>query len=163
MAEEQKNIYEGDDHEMSDVERPSTVETDGAADNTNETTTSNEEQANTTEDAGVDEATEKPDPSPGNSLSLPIARVKRIIKQDDEITACSTSAVYAIASATELFIKYFTEQALLRTKFEKRKKMSYNDFAEAVSSVNELQFLSSKYRRWRVGRIAKCNNNTDKY
>ena len=111
----------------------------------------------------MDEATEKPDPSPGNSLSLPIARVKRIIKQDDEITACSTSAVYAIASATELFIKYFTEQALLRTKFEKRKKMSYNDFAEAVSSVNELQFLSSKYRRWRVERIAKCNNNTGKY
>lgn len=36
----------------------------------------------------------------GNSLSLPIARVKRIIKQDDDITACSTSAVYAIASAT---------------------------------------------------------------
>lgn len=39
-------------------------------------------------------------PVPGNSLSLPIARVKRIIKQDDDITACSTSAVYAIASAT---------------------------------------------------------------
>lgn len=34
------------------------------------------------------------------TFSLPIARVKRIIKQDDEIAACSTSAVYAIASAT---------------------------------------------------------------
>ena len=26
MAEEQKNIYEGDDHEMSDVERPSAAD-----------------------------------------------------------------------------------------------------------------------------------------
>lgn len=39
-------------------------------------------------------------PVPGNSLSLPIARIKRIIKQDDDITACSTSAVYAIGCAT---------------------------------------------------------------
>jgi histone H3/H4 len=149
MADEPKSLHETDDQVMTDVERPSTAETDAAVDNTsnnNETTTSNEEKANAAEDAVVEEATEKPDPSPGNSLSLPIARVKRIIKQDDEITACSTSAVYAIASATELFIKHFTEQALLRTKFEKRKKMSYNDFAEAVSSVSELQFLSSKYQ-----------------
>lgn len=39
-------------------------------------------------------------PVPGNSLTLPLARVKRIIKQDEDIVACSTSGVYAIASAT---------------------------------------------------------------
>lgn len=33
-------------------------------------------------------------------VSLPLARVKRIIKQDDEIATVSTSSVYAIAAAT---------------------------------------------------------------
>lgn len=45
----------------------------------------------------------------------------------------------------EMFVQYFTEQALLRTRLEKRKRMHYNDFADAVASIDQLQFLSSKY------------------
>lgn len=101
-------------------------------------------------------------PVPGNSLTLPLARVKRIIKQDEDIVACSTSAVYAIASATvgihaqgreektnmirqEMFVQYLTEQALLRARLEKRKRMHYNDFADAVASIDQLQFLNCKF------------------
>lgn len=143
MTEEQQNSREQEDSVMTDVEKPATTETDAL---TTENDNTKDEIEKSTNESMAEEATEKTEMSPGNSLLLPIARVKRIIKQDDEITACSTSAVYAIASATELFIKHFTEQALLRTKCEKRKKMSYNDFADAVSSVSELQFLSSKYQ-----------------
>lgn len=32
--------------------------------------------------------------------AAPLARVKRIIKQDDEIVAVSSGAVYAVAAAT---------------------------------------------------------------
>lgn len=152
MTEDQQNLHEQEDSVMTDVEKLATTETDAALTTENDNT--KDEIENKTNESTTEEATEKTEMSPGNSLLLPIARVKRIIKQDDEITACSTSAVYAIASATELFIKHFTEQALLRTKCEKRKKMSYNDFADAVSSVSELQFLSSKYQTRRVVRNA---------
>lgn len=67
----------------------------------NLTSTSGEPAGEPTRPPSGEEATKKRhSPVPGNSLSLPIARVKRIIKQDDDIAACSTSAVYAIASAT---------------------------------------------------------------
>lgn len=45
----------------------------------------------------------------------------------------------------EMFVQYFTEQALLRARLEKRKRMHYNDFAEAVSSIDQLQFLNCEY------------------
>lgn len=105
----------------------------------------NEDSEQLLEQEQNDEEVEEAEKPPGNSLTLPIARVKRIIKQDDDVAACATSAVYAIGSATELFIQYLTEQALLRTRIEKRKRVSYDDVSEAVSSVDQLQFLTSKF------------------
>lgn len=80
--------------------------------------------------------------SKGNIASLPLARVKRIMKQDDEIVSVSSGAVIAVAAATDIFIQYFTEQALLVARGEKHKKLSYNDFANAVARVEQLEFLS---------------------
>lgn len=73
---------------------------------------------------------------------VPIARVKRIIKQDDDVVGVSNSAVYSIAAATELFAQYFTEQALLSAQGDRRKKLQYGDFASAVSNTEQLEFLS---------------------
>ncbi|KAA8915899.1 hypothetical protein TRICI_001913 [Trichomonascus ciferrii] len=64
---------------------------------------------------------------------VPIARVKRIIKQDDDIAGVSSSA---------LFAQYFTEQALLSAQGERRKKLQYADFANAVANNDQLEFLS---------------------
>jgi histone H3/H4 len=75
-------------------------------------------------------------------ISLPLARVKRIMKQDDEIVTVSSGAVIAVAAATELFVQYLTEQALLVARGEKHKKLTYNDFANAVARVEQLEFLS---------------------
>uniref|UniRef100_A0A060THF0 ARAD1D30426p n=1 Tax=Blastobotrys adeninivorans TaxID=409370 RepID=A0A060THF0_BLAAD len=75
-------------------------------------------------------------------FKIPIARVKRIIKADEDITTVSTGAVYAIAAATELFTHYFAEQACLSAQADKRKKLNYSDFATAVQNTDQLEFLS---------------------
>ncbi|CUM48826.1 DNA polymerase epsilon subunit C [Debaryomyces fabryi] len=76
------------------------------------------------------------------SLSLPLSKIKRIFKMDSDYLAASLSAVYATGLATELFIQYFTEQALVLAKMDKRKKLQYKDFSNAVASQDSLNFLS---------------------
>lgn len=76
------------------------------------------------------------------SLSLPLSKIKKIFKMDPDYLAASQSAVYATGLATKLFIQYFTEQSLVLAKMDKRKKLQYKDFSNAVASQDSLNFLS---------------------
>lgn len=76
------------------------------------------------------------------TLSLPISKIKRIFKMDPDYLAASQSAVYATGIATELFIQHFVEQASMFAKLEKRKKITYKDFSNAVAGHDSLNFLS---------------------
>ncbi|KAK5046999.1 hypothetical protein LTR84_006941 [Exophiala bonariae] len=78
------------------------------------------------------------------TTALPLARVKKIIAQDDDIVQCSTTATFSIAVATEIFIRYLTEQAHNVAKSERkpRKTIAYKDIATAVSRIDNLEFLS---------------------
>ncbi|CAG8743962.1 31505_t:CDS:2 [Racocetra persica] len=67
---------------------------------------------------------------------LPIARVKRIIKEDDEITMCAADATFVIAVAAELFIGHFVKQGLERANAEKRKNVLYQDLVLFNSQTN---------------------------
>ncbi|KAF8974851.1 hypothetical protein BGZ52_009527, partial [Haplosporangium bisporale] len=58
---------------------------------------------------------------------LPVARVKRIIKEDKDITMVSNDAVFLISMATELFLESFTTKAFNLAKMEKRKTIAYKD------------------------------------
>lgn len=73
---------------------------------------------------------------------LQVSKIKKIFKMDNEHVSASSAAVFATAIATELFVQYFTEQASLIARSEKRKKLQYKDFASAVSNIEQLQFLS---------------------
>ncbi|KAK9468612.1 histone-fold-containing protein [Lipomyces arxii] len=79
---------------------------------------------------------------PTGSVSLPLSRVKKIIKLDDDVRACSTSATFAVTVATEMFIEYLCEQGLQMSKSDKRKVLHYKDLASAVHRLDELEFLS---------------------
>lgn len=120
-------------------------------------TTANEQKPNTDVATEVNDTTENtetlPKPSKKSKKSgldvekpvkLPVARIKRIVKQDGDVAAISTPAVYSVAAATELFVKYFTQQAYMRASAEKRKRMTYKDFSNSVEQLDQLQFLSRK-------------------
>jgi len=78
--------------------------------------------------------------SSGTSV-LPLSKIKKIFKTDPEHVSASEAAVFSTAIATELFIQYFTEQASLIARSEKRKKLQYKDFSTAVSNIEQLHFL----------------------
>ncbi|KAH0395774.1 hypothetical protein KCU89_g9986, partial [Aureobasidium melanogenum] len=54
------------------------------------------------------------------TVSLPLARVKKIIHADDDINNCSNNAAFAITAATELFLQYLVEQTQNVVKAEKK-------------------------------------------
>ncbi|EHY52801.1 hypothetical protein HRR83_007649 [Exophiala dermatitidis] len=99
---------------------------------------------------------ERSDEIKGTS-ALPLARVKKIIAMDDEIGQCSTTGAFAISVATEIFIRYLTEQAYNVVKSERkpRRNIAYKDVATAISRIDNLEFLSDTvpktktYRQYR--------------
>ncbi|KAK6524555.1 hypothetical protein TWF281_011460 [Arthrobotrys megalospora] len=75
---------------------------------------------------------------------LPLARVRKIIKLDDDIDACTPAAAFLISIAAEEFIWHLAEQAHKMTKVEKkpRKNIQYKDLANAVARIDNLEFLA---------------------
>ncbi|KAF2083471.1 hypothetical protein K490DRAFT_20052, partial [Saccharata proteae CBS 121410] len=77
-------------------------------------------------------------------VSLPLARVKKIIAADDDINACSANAAFAIAVAAEQFVYYLTEQSykMLKTEKKPKRQLAYSHVNAAVSRHDNLEFLS---------------------
>ncbi|KAK5948352.1 hypothetical protein OHC33_010663 [Knufia fluminis] len=90
----------------------------------------------------------RPEEISGTS-ALPLARVKKIIAQDEDIAQCSNGAAFAISVATEEFLRYLTEQAynVAKSESKPRKNIQYKDIAAAVSKLDNLQFLSDTVPR----------------
>ncbi|ANZ75288.1 BA75_02541T0 [Komagataella pastoris] len=79
---------------------------------------------------------------PESTLTLPISRIKKIIKMDSDHVSCSDSATYLLGVATELFVKSFVEVASGNAKIESRKKITYQDFSKVVRTFDNLAFLN---------------------
>lgn len=94
------------------------------------------------EDVEMDELQDNDDDDDLPLMNLPLSKIKRIFKMDQDYAGALQSAVYATGIATELFIQYFVEQASLIAKTEKRKKVVYKDFSSAVANHDTLTFLS---------------------
>ncbi|ESW99728.1 hypothetical protein KL918_001336 [Ogataea parapolymorpha] len=76
-----------------------------------------------------------------SSLSLPISRIKKLVKLDPEHVSSTESANYLLGAATELFIMNLVEQASFHAKSQKRKKIAYSDFYEVVHNNDSLLFM----------------------
>ncbi|RPB07664.1 hypothetical protein P167DRAFT_539924 [Morchella conica CCBAS932] len=76
--------------------------------------------------------------------ALPVSRVKKIIRLDDDVAGCSNSAAFLVTIAAEMFVQYLAEQGLKMTQGDRkqRKTMQYKDLASAVARTNNLEFLS---------------------
>ncbi|KAF2429851.1 hypothetical protein EJ08DRAFT_261922 [Tothia fuscella] len=78
------------------------------------------------------------------TVSLPLARVKKIICADDEIQSCSNNAAFVITIATEMFVQHLVEKTHEIIKAEKRprRNVQYADVANAIARLDHLEFLS---------------------
>ncbi|KAI8364954.1 histone-fold-containing protein [Blakeslea trispora] len=77
---------------------------------------------------------------PGNTM-LPLARVKRVIKEDKDVSLINAEATFCIAYATELFMEYLVTEAFSKAKQEKRKTVYYRDLASTVKEIEQFEFL----------------------
>jgi len=82
----------------------------------------------------------KVDRTPGTTF-LPIARVKRIIKEDKDVSLINAEATFCVAYATELFMEYLANEGFAKAKKEKRKTVYYKDLASVVNEVDQFEFL----------------------
>ncbi|KAL1643755.1 hypothetical protein SLS58_004771 [Diplodia intermedia] len=98
------------------------------------------------------------------SVSLPLARVKKIIQADEDINACSANAAFAIAVATEEFVYYLTEQAHKMAKAEKKPKRSlaYTHVQQAVARLDNLEFLTDVVPKTQSYKDAKAEREKKK-
>ncbi|EPB83762.1 hypothetical protein HMPREF1544_09503 [Mucor circinelloides 1006PhL] len=81
-----------------------------------------------------------PERTPGTTM-LPLARIKRVIKEDKDVSLINAEATFCIAYATELFMDYLVTEAFSKAKKEKRKTVYYKDLASTVKESEQLEFL----------------------
>ncbi|XP_013138321.1 PREDICTED: nuclear transcription factor Y subunit gamma-like isoform X2 [Papilio polytes] len=73
--------------------------------------------------------------------ALPLARIKKIMKLDEEVKMISAEAPVLFAKAAEIFIHELTLRAWSHTEDNKRRTLQRNDIAMAISKSDQLDFL----------------------
>lgn len=72
---------------------------------------------------------------------LPLARIKKIMKSDEEVKMISAEAPVLFAKACELFILELTLRSWMHTEENKRRTLQRNDIAGAISRGDIFDFL----------------------
>ncbi|KAJ6883551.1 hypothetical protein NC652_030713 [Populus alba x Populus x berolinensis] len=73
--------------------------------------------------------------------SLPLARIKKIMKADEDVKMISAEAPVIFARACEMFILELTLQSWNHTEENKRRTLQKNDIAAAITRTDIFDFL----------------------
>jgi DNA polymerase epsilon subunit 4 len=60
-------------------------------------------------------------------MRFPLAKIKNIMKLDEDINLCQKNAYFVMGRLTELFLQELARNALSVTKINKRKTMNLED------------------------------------
>ncbi|XP_052775186.1 nuclear transcription factor Y subunit gamma-like isoform X1 [Mya arenaria] len=72
---------------------------------------------------------------------LPLARIKKIMKLDEDVKMISAEAPVLFAKACEIFISELSLRAWLHTEDNKRRTLQRNDIAMAITKFDQFDFL----------------------
>jgi nuclear transcription factor Y gamma len=78
------------------------------------------------------------------SSELPLARIKKIMKLDEEVKMISAEAPILFAKAAELFIQEVTVRAWLHTEENKRRTLQVMDSLNSLHLIYHGLFQLSK-------------------
>ncbi|KAK6630039.1 hypothetical protein RUM44_005437 [Polyplax serrata] len=73
--------------------------------------------------------------------ALPLARIKKIMKLDEDVKMISAEAPMLFAKAAEMFIHELTLRAWIHTEDNKRRTLQRNDIAMAITKYDQFDFL----------------------
>lgn len=72
---------------------------------------------------------------------LPLARIKKIMKLDEEVKMISAEAPVLFSKAAEIFISELSLRAWIHTEENKRRTLQRNDIAMAITKYDQFDFL----------------------
>ncbi|CAF3991292.1 unnamed protein product [Rotaria magnacalcarata] len=72
---------------------------------------------------------------------LPLARIKKIMKLDDDVKMISAEVPILFAKAAEIFIHELTLRSWIHTEESKRRTLQRNDVAMAITKYEQFDFL----------------------
>jgi len=73
--------------------------------------------------------------------TLPLARIKKIMKADEDVRMISAEAPVVFAKACEIFILELTVRSWMHTEENKRRTLQKNDIAAAITRTDIYDFL----------------------
>eukprot|EP00127_Corallochytrium_limacisporum_P002555 Clim_evm112s128 gene=Clim_evmTU112s128 len=89
----------------------------------------------------VNNSMRKLGPSDFREFELPLARIKKIMKTDDEVKMISSEAPVVFSKACEIFIEELTIRAWLHTEENKRRTLQRTDVSAAINKCDMYDFL----------------------
>ncbi|XP_069752018.1 nuclear transcription factor Y subunit gamma isoform X2 [Narcine bancroftii] len=72
---------------------------------------------------------------------LPLARIKKIMKLDEDVKMISAEAPVLFAKAAQIFINELSLRAWIHTEDNKRRTLQRNDIAMAITKFDQFDFL----------------------
>merc|ERR1719310_2161362 len=76
-----------------------------------------------------------------NHNDLPLARIKKIMKSDEDVRMISAEAPVLFAKACEMFILELTMKSWKHSEENKRRTLQRNDIAAAITKTDIFDFL----------------------
>ncbi|GAB5032072.1 nuclear transcription factor partial [Nannochloropsis oceanica] len=76
-----------------------------------------------------------------NYIDLPLARIKRIMKSDEDVHMISAEVLVLFAKACEMFILELTIRAWCYSERSKRRTLQREDIQAAIANADILDFL----------------------
>lgn len=92
--------------------------------------------------------------------SLPLARIKKIMKLDGDVKMISAEAPMLFSKAAEIFIHELTLRAWVHTEDNKRRTLQRNDIAMAITKYDQFDFLIDIVPRDELKQSKAQNENT---
>ncbi|XP_075405339.1 chromatin accessibility complex protein 1-like [Tenrec ecaudatus] len=75
-------------------------------------------------------------------VSLPLSRIRVIMKSSPEVSSINQEALVLTAKATELFVQYLANYSYRHGGGRDRRALSYSDLAHATQEADAFQFLA---------------------
>lgn len=75
-------------------------------------------------------------------VSLPLSRIRVIMKSSPEVSSINQEALVLTAKATELFVQYLATYSYRHGSGKEKKALTYSDLANTAEESETFQFLA---------------------
>ncbi|XP_061598450.1 chromatin accessibility complex protein 1 [Cololabis saira] len=75
-------------------------------------------------------------------ISLPISRVRLIMKSSPDVSSINQDALFLTTKATELFVQHLAQSSFNSGSGKESNSLSYSDLARTAEETDTLQFLT---------------------